>query len=67
MVYHCTGCDNFTLHPLGMLKINEKNNQTKFGLPVGPPVGAKCEHCLGSHHVSSSTIYLAMQQFSYFL
>lgn len=51
MVYHCTGCDTFTLQPLGVKKLNEKNNQLKFGLPAGPPVENKCEHCNGSHHV----------------
>lgn len=51
MVYHCTGCDNFTLQPLGIMRLNEKNNQIKYGLPGVPSVKDKCEHCNGSHHV----------------
>lgn len=50
MVYHCTGCDSFTLQPLGVLKQTEKH--LKFALPSAPPVTNKCEHCGHSHHAS---------------
>ncbi|CAG9812588.1 unnamed protein product [Phaedon cochleariae] len=51
-VYHCTGCDSFLLHPLGILKKNDKNkNQVKFGIPTGPPVSGKCDHCGHPHHI----------------
>lgn len=52
MVYQCTGCDTFTLQPLGILKASDDNKQVKFKLPVGPPVGSACEHCGNSFHVS---------------
>ncbi|KAG5865910.1 hypothetical protein JTB14_011379 [Gonioctena quinquepunctata] len=51
-VYHCTGCGSFTLQPLGSLKKNEKNkDQVKFGIPTGPPLSQKCEHCGHPHHM----------------
>ncbi|XP_075979726.1 tRNA methyltransferase 1 isoform X2 [Anticarsia gemmatalis] len=54
MVYHCTGCDNMTLQPLGGFKPNptEKNpSQTKAYLPAAPPVGEFCGNCNQRHHV----------------
>lgn len=48
-VYHCTGCDSFTLHPLGIIRTNEKN--VKFKIPTGPPVSHRCEHCGQPHHI----------------
>ncbi|KAJ8949058.1 hypothetical protein NQ318_016960 [Aromia moschata] len=51
-VYHCTGCGTFALHPLGVLKTNEKNSKlVKFGIPTGPPVSHRCEHCGHPHHI----------------
>ncbi|XP_052742412.1 probable tRNA (guanine(26)-N(2))-dimethyltransferase isoform X1 [Bicyclus anynana] len=54
MVYHCVGCDNITLQPLGGFKPNptEKNpQQTKGYLPAAPPVGEYCSHCNQRHHL----------------
>ncbi|XP_012544912.1 tRNA (guanine(26)-N(2))-dimethyltransferase isoform X2 [Bombyx mori] len=54
MVYHCTGCDNLTLQPLGGLKPNpsEKNpNQMKAYLPAAPPIGEYCTNCNQRHHL----------------
>ncbi|XP_052864542.1 tRNA (guanine(26)-N(2))-dimethyltransferase [Anopheles cruzii] len=54
MVFQCTGCESFTLQPLGVLKPNptEANpKQIKFGLPTGPFVGSRCEHCNHQHHM----------------
>ncbi|XP_056643380.1 tRNA (guanine(26)-N(2))-dimethyltransferase [Diorhabda sublineata] len=48
-VYQCTGCDSFTLQPLGIIKMNDKN--VKFKIPTGPPVSHKCEHCGQPHHI----------------
>ncbi|KAL3273071.1 hypothetical protein HHI36_014526 [Cryptolaemus montrouzieri] len=51
-VYHCTGCDSFTLQPLGILKNQGENtNPIKFGLPAVPSVPQKCEHCSGTQHM----------------
>lgn len=50
-VFHCTGCDSFTLQPLGCLKKNDKPNNFKFGLPAVPVVPMKCEHCGGTQHM----------------
>lgn len=49
LVYQCTSCDSFTLQPLGIVKMTEK--QPKFRLPTGPPITKQCIHCGGSHHV----------------
>lgn len=54
MVFQCTGCESFTLQPLGILKPNptEQNpNQIKFGTPTGPFVSSRCEHCNHQHHM----------------
>ncbi|KAF2905205.1 hypothetical protein ILUMI_00982 [Ignelater luminosus] len=51
MVYQCTGCDTFTLQPLGIVKTSDDNKQIKFKLPVGPSVGSACEHCGNSFHL----------------
>lgn len=54
MVFQCTGCESFTLQPLGILKPNptEQNpNQIKFGTPIGPYVSSRCEHCNHQHHM----------------
>ncbi|XP_029727371.2 tRNA (guanine(26)-N(2))-dimethyltransferase [Aedes albopictus] len=54
MVFQCTGCESFTLQPLGILKPNptEQNpNQIKFGTPTGPYVSSRCEHCNHQHHM----------------
>ncbi|XP_052897271.1 tRNA (guanine(26)-N(2))-dimethyltransferase-like [Anopheles moucheti] len=54
MVYQCTGCEALTLQPLGVLKPNptEANpQQIKFGIPTGPFVGSRCEHCNHQHHM----------------
>nr|CAI5836983.1 unnamed protein product [Callosobruchus analis] len=48
-VYHCTGCDSFTLHPLIISKTDKTH--TKFGIPSGPPVSKNCEECKHPHHV----------------
>ncbi|XP_066259855.1 tRNA (guanine(26)-N(2))-dimethyltransferase [Euwallacea similis] len=51
-VYHCTGCDSFVLHPLGIIKQNEKNEKlVKFSVPTGPPVSNRCDHCGSSYHI----------------
>ncbi|XP_053664880.1 tRNA (guanine(26)-N(2))-dimethyltransferase [Anopheles marshallii] len=54
MVFQCTGCEALTLQPLGVLKPNptEANpQQIKFGIPTGPFVGSRCEHCNHQHHM----------------
>ncbi|KAL9707796.1 hypothetical protein quinque_011314 [Culex quinquefasciatus] len=54
MVFQCTGCESFTLQPLGILKPNptEQNpGQIKFGTPTGPFVSARCQHCNHQHHM----------------
>ncbi|XP_049281347.1 probable tRNA (guanine(26)-N(2))-dimethyltransferase [Anopheles funestus] len=54
MVFQCTGCEALTLQPLGVLKPNptEANpQQIKFGIPTGPFVGGRCEHCNHQHHM----------------
>ncbi|XP_058452414.1 tRNA (guanine(26)-N(2))-dimethyltransferase [Malaya genurostris] len=54
MVFQCTGCESFTLQPLGILKPNptEQNpNQIKFGIPTGPFVNSRCSHCNHQHHM----------------
>ncbi|CAH0587877.1 unnamed protein product [Chrysodeixis includens] len=54
MVYQCTGCDNFTLQPMGAFKPNptEKNpQQMKAYLPAVPPVGEFCVNCNQRHHL----------------
>ncbi|XP_053676895.1 tRNA (guanine(26)-N(2))-dimethyltransferase [Anopheles nili] len=54
MVFQCTGCEAFTLQPLGVLKPNPTDSnpqQIKFGTPTGPFVGRRCEHCYHQHHM----------------
>ncbi|XP_055595180.1 tRNA (guanine(26)-N(2))-dimethyltransferase [Uranotaenia lowii] len=54
MVFQCTGCESFTLQPLGSLKPNPtptQPEQVKFGIPTGPFVSTKCEHCYHQHHM----------------
>ncbi|XP_055692924.1 tRNA (guanine(26)-N(2))-dimethyltransferase [Lutzomyia longipalpis] len=53
-VFQCTGCESFTLQPLGVLKPNptEKNpTQVKYALPTGPSVDSTCTHCGFRHHL----------------
>ncbi|CAH2238806.1 probable tRNA (guanine(26)-N(2))-dimethyltransferase isoform X2 [Pararge aegeria] len=54
MAFHCVGCDNITLQPLGGFKPNptEKNpQQMKAFLPPAPAVGEHCVHCNQRHHL----------------
>uniref|UniRef100_A0A182R3T0 tRNA (guanine(26)-N(2))-dimethyltransferase n=1 Tax=Anopheles funestus TaxID=62324 RepID=A0A182R3T0_ANOFN len=54
MVFQCTGCEALTLQSLGVLKPNptEANpQQIKFGIPTGPFVDSRCEHCNHQHHM----------------
>ena len=54
IVFQCTGCDTFTMQPLGILKPNpnEKNpNRIKFATPTGPFVNSNCEFCHHKHHM----------------
>ncbi|EDV32129.1 uncharacterized protein Dana_GF14196 [Drosophila ananassae] len=53
-MYQCTGCDTFTLQPLGITKPNPtagNPQQLKFGIPTGPAVNSQCEHCGHRHHL----------------
>lgn len=55
MVFQCTGCDAFTLQPLGTTRPNptpSNPKQLKFMTPTGPFVNTNCEHCGHRHHVS---------------
>ncbi|EEC13198.1 N2,N2-dimethylguanosine tRNA methyltransferase, putative, partial [Ixodes scapularis] len=49
MVYQCSGCESFTLQPLG--RCTEKGTGFKFSPAQGPPVGPSCSHCGHKHHV----------------
>lgn len=49
MVYQCSGCETFTLQPLG--RCAEKGNSFKFTPALGPPVGLNCSHCGHKHHI----------------
>uniref|UniRef100_A0A224Z2D4 tRNA (guanine(26)-N(2))-dimethyltransferase n=1 Tax=Rhipicephalus zambeziensis TaxID=60191 RepID=A0A224Z2D4_9ACAR len=49
MVYQCSGCESFSLQPLG--RCTEKGNSFKFSPAVGPPVGLTCSHCGHKHHI----------------
>uniref|UniRef100_W8B9H9 tRNA (guanine(26)-N(2))-dimethyltransferase n=1 Tax=Ceratitis capitata TaxID=7213 RepID=W8B9H9_CERCA len=54
MIFQCTGCETFTLQPLGNVKVSTTDkgkSQTKFGIPTGPSVGTNCEHCGHKHHM----------------
>lgn len=54
MIFQCTGCESFTLQPLGILKPNpteQNSSQIKFGTPTGPYVSSRCEHCNHQHHM----------------
>ncbi|XP_039490274.1 probable tRNA (guanine(26)-N(2))-dimethyltransferase [Drosophila santomea] len=53
-IYQCTGCETFTLQPLGITKPNPtagNPQQLKFGIPTGPAVNSQCEHCGHRHHL----------------
>ncbi|EDW04217.1 probable tRNA (guanine(26)-N(2))-dimethyltransferase [Drosophila grimshawi] len=52
-LYQCTGCETFTLQPLGTVrsKSAEQPHLLKFGLPTGPAVNSRCEHCSHRHHL----------------
>lgn len=55
MVYHCVGCDNITLQPLGGYKPNPSESnpaRVKTFLPLGPLVGQRCDNCDQKYHVS---------------
>jgi len=56
-VHQCTGCETFSIQPLGRMTRRDDGN-TKFSLVTGPPVGASCQHCGGSHH-TGGPIWLA--------
>ncbi|KAM7296163.1 tRNA (guanine(26)-N(2))-dimethyltransferase [Ixodes scapularis] len=49
MVYQCSGCESFTLQPLG--RCTEKGTGFKCSPAQGPPVGPSCSHCGHKHHV----------------
>ncbi|XP_075724665.1 tRNA methyltransferase 1 [Rhipicephalus microplus] len=49
MVYQCSGCESFSLQPLG--RCTEKGNSFKFTPALGPPVGLTCSHCGHKHHI----------------
>ncbi|XP_067615477.1 tRNA (guanine(26)-N(2))-dimethyltransferase-like [Eurosta solidaginis] len=54
MVFQCTGCDTYTLQPMGIVKskISDKGNaEVKFGIPTGPNVNTNCAHCGDKHHM----------------
>ena len=42
-VYQCTGCESFTLAPLG--RVYKEDNNLKYKLMPGPPVGRRCRYC----------------------
>ena len=44
-VYQCNGCESFTVQPLGKVIPHQDGKNVNYKLPVGPPVGQKCEHC----------------------
>ncbi|CAN7943350.1 unnamed protein product, partial [Ixodes hexagonus] len=48
MVYQCSGCESFTLQPLG--RCTEKGTSFKCSPAQGPPVGPSCPHCGHKHH-----------------
>lgn len=52
-IYQCTGCETFTLQPLGTVrqKSPEQPHLVKFGIPTGPAVNSQCEHCNHRHHL----------------
>ncbi|XP_017012123.2 tRNA (guanine(26)-N(2))-dimethyltransferase [Drosophila takahashii] len=53
-IYQCTGCETFTLQPLGITKPNPtagNPQQLKYGIPTGPVVNSQCEHCGHRHHL----------------
>ncbi|XP_017115951.1 probable tRNA (guanine(26)-N(2))-dimethyltransferase [Drosophila elegans] len=53
-IYQCTGCETFTLQPLGTIKPNPtagNPQQLKYGIPTGPTVNSQCEHCGHKHHL----------------
>ncbi|XP_043653247.1 probable tRNA (guanine(26)-N(2))-dimethyltransferase [Drosophila teissieri] len=53
-IYQCTGCETFTLQPLGITKPNptaSNPQQLKYGIPTGPAVNSQCEHCGHRHHL----------------
>ncbi|KAH6943758.1 hypothetical protein HPB50_026934 [Hyalomma asiaticum] len=49
MVYQCSGCETFSLQPLG--RCTEKGSSFKFSPALGPPVGSTCSHCGHKHHI----------------
>ncbi|KAH8378181.1 hypothetical protein KR093_009887 [Drosophila rubida] len=52
-IYQCTGCETFTLQPLGTVRAKsaEQPHLVKFGIPTGPAVNTLCEHCNHRHHL----------------
>lgn len=56
MVYQCTGCGSYALHPL-CEALPAKGDSFKFVPSKGPPVSEKCEHC-GYKHQIGGPIYL---------
>lgn len=56
LVYHCSGCGVYSTHPF-CDTIPTKNDNVRFILKKGPPVGERCEHC-GSRHQVGGPAYL---------
>src|SRR6218665_1192056 len=46
MVYHCNGCGSHSLQPL-VTKTPTRNDNFKYVVSTGPPVGPRCAHCGG--------------------
>ncbi|XP_064537330.1 tRNA (guanine(26)-N(2))-dimethyltransferase [Drosophila montana] len=52
-IYQCTGCETYTLQPLGTVrsKSADQPQLVKFGIPTGPAVNTQCQHCSHRHHL----------------
>lgn len=54
LFYQCTGCQTYSLQPLGILKPNPTENnpdQFKYALPTVPSVNQHCDQCNSKYHM----------------
>lgn len=68
LLYQCVGCSTFSLQPLGIIKANptEANSkQIRHCLPVVPNFGDHCEHCNLRYHMGGPIWSDAIHDFDF--
>jgi tRNA (guanine26-N2/guanine27-N2)-dimethyltransferase len=50
-IYECSGCNAYTVQPLGKITIKKDNGAERHTPATGPAVNTHCEHCQHVHHI----------------